>query len=126
MKLRIRGNSVRLRLTRGELGQLLEAGEVREQVEFVDQTLIYALRRDAQGEQVVASFDGRTVLVSVPAQRIDRWANNDDEVSIDETLAVPNGEMRVLVEKDFACLQPRAGEDESDMFAHPQGDRLTC
>jgi hypothetical protein len=26
----------------------------------------------------------------------------------------------ILVEKDFACLAPREGEDESDMYPHPE------
>ena len=32
----------------------------------------------------------------------------------------------ILVEKDFQCLAPREGEDESDMFPHPDGDSTTC
>ncbi len=27
--------------------------------------------------------------------------------------------LKILVEKDFACLAPREGEDESDMYPHP-------
>ena len=28
--------------------------------------------------------------------------------------------LKILVEKDFACLAPREGEDETDMYPHPQ------
>ena len=35
------------------------------------------------------------------------------------------GSLRILVEKDFACLQPRAHEDESDLFPNPDASR-TC
>ena len=34
--------------------------------------------------------------------------------------------LTLLVEKDFACLAPRPGEDESDMFPHPEADAGRC
>jgi hypothetical protein len=34
--------------------------------------------------------------------------------------------LRILVEKDFACLAPREGEDESDMFPNPLSGKETC
>ncbi len=36
----------------------------------------------------------------------------------DETLDDGDA-LKILVEKDSACLTPREGEDESDMFLHP-------
>ena len=32
-------------------------------------------------------------------------------------------DLQILVEKDFACLAPREGEDDSDAFAHPNTAR---
>jgi hypothetical protein len=34
--------------------------------------------------------------------------------------------LKILVEKDFACLAPREGEDESDMFPHPKAATDGC
>jgi hypothetical protein len=34
--------------------------------------------------------------------------------------------LTILVEKDFACLTPREGEDESDMFPNPDDDGAKC
>ena len=39
---------------------------------------------------------------------------HDQDVGGDEPL-------RILVEKDFACLVEREGEDDSDAFPHPDG-----
>ena len=36
------------------------------------------------------------------------------------------GVLNILVEKDFACLAPREGEDESDMFPHPLEGQESC
>lgn len=27
--------------------------------------------------------------------------------------------LRILIEKDFSCLEPRDGEEDTDTFAHP-------
>ncbi len=32
----------------------------------------------------------------------------------------------ILVEKDFACLTKREGEDESDMYPHPEAGAQSC
>jgi hypothetical protein len=57
--------------------------------------------------------------VRLPATTIDEWVNSN-QVSIRATQRLDNGgTLQLLVEKDFACLEPRPGEDESDMFPHP-------
>ncbi|MGH8167708.1 MAG: DUF7009 family protein [Woeseiaceae bacterium] len=35
-------------------------------------------------------------------------------------------ELSILVEKDFACLAPREGEDDSDKFPNPLEGKATC
>ena len=47
MKLRIRGDSLRLRLTRGEVEALADSGEVRETIHFGPSALDYVLRSAA-------------------------------------------------------------------------------
>jgi hypothetical protein len=34
--------------------------------------------------------------------------------------------LKILVEKDFACLTKRAGVDDVDTYPHPQEGMLTC
>ncbi len=126
MKLRIRGNSLRLRVTRGELETIADQGRVAEQVDFGTSQLHYALVRDPAADAPSAHFDGQSIEVRLPAAAVDAWAGDESEVSIDAEQALAEGSLRILVEKDFACLQPRAGEDESDMFAHPDTGAHTC
>jgi hypothetical protein len=48
-------------------------------------------------------------------------------VTLAHEQALPDGSLRITLEKDFACLAPREGEDESDNFPHPQaGSGTTC
>lgn len=123
MKLRIRGDSIRFRLTQGEVSRLLTEGCVRESVHFSSSTadlLTYLVEASKSAAQVSARFESGKVLVSVPALLAESWAKTD-QVGIEHTQHTGDGrELRIVIEKDFRCLQPRSEEDESDNFPHPE------
>jgi len=120
VKLRIKGSSLRLRLTQGEIQQLAETGEVQEQVPFAANTaLIYRLRRDSEIHDITVTYNGNIIEILIPERTSREWCGSD-RVTLEHSQHVPGGELRVTLEKDFACLAPRAGEDESDNFPHPQ------
>lgn len=118
MKLRIKDNSIRLRLTRGEVDRISTEGMVEAAVAFADGGKVrYALERSGSGG-TEASWSERGLVVRVPEAMLRDWAGSE-QVSISASQPLPEGSLRILVEKDFACLTPREGEDESDMFPHP-------
>lgn len=120
MKLRIRGNSIRLRLLKGEVARFAESGEVSESTEFGGGArLTYRLAADAEGEDVTASFVEDILSVLVPTETAREWAGNDDRVGIE---AEANG-LSILVEKDFACLTREDDPDNLDAFPNPE---LVC
>lgn len=120
MKLRIRGNSIRMRVTQPELDEIALGGEVRETVDFGDARLSYALVRDARDSEPSASLRENVITLRLPAGMVQEWVDTS-LVSIRATQRLENGgELQLLVEKDFACLEPRPGEDESDLFPHPE------
>jgi len=127
MKLRIKGPSLRLRLTQGEIKALAERGTVEEQVPFGEGvTLVYRLRSDAAAREISASYAGNLLEIRVPAPLASRWCTSQ-EVTLAHAQALPRGSLQITLEKDFACLAPREGEDESDNFPHPmQGSGETC
>ena len=120
MKLRILGNSVRLRVSQAEMSQIRTAGVVRQHVEFAPgRRLVYELRTVAGG-RVGASFDEECIRVTLPRAVAERW-QAPDEVSIRGEQALPGGEcLKILVEKDFQCLVPREDEDQSGLFPNPE------
>ncbi|MBS0394397.1 MAG: hypothetical protein JSR54_07190 [Proteobacteria bacterium] len=121
MKLRIRGDSVRLRLARGEVQALVQSGAVRERTRVPGGAAFgYELRSDPAAAAVAASFDGGVLAVTVPAAAAVAWAGSQ-EVAIRAELPLAGGALAVLIEKDYPCLTVRAGEDDSDAFAR---DRL--
>ena len=77
MKLRIRGNTLRLRLTRGEVEAIGRGDAVSETTTFPDgTTLQYLLVPGAQrraGQE--ASDSGFTITVEVPMDQATRWAD---------------------------------------------------
>lgn len=114
MKLRIRGDSLRLRLSRGEVEQMRAQGRVEDAIHFGSKRLVYALMADAEVDAPRASFDGETIVVRVPTQTVHAWVDTD-QVGFD----AEDGALRILVEKDFKCAVPRAGEEDYDGFDNP-------
>lgn len=123
MKLRIRDNSVRLRLERGEVEILRDQKRVTASTHFADGVKFgYVVESDADCSSPEAEFAGNSIVVRLPVSAVLEWSASE-QVSITGEQPVAGGSaLSILVEKDFACLAPRVGEDESDMFPHPQAD----
>jgi Family of unknown function (DUF7009) len=127
MKLRIKGSSLRLRLTQGEVRQLETEGEVSEQVQFgAGAKLTYRLATDAKSSAISAGYGDNVINIRVPQNVARTWASTD-QVTLSHTEPVPDGDLRIVIEKDWNCLAPRSEEDESDNFPHPDtGTGKTC
>lgn len=127
MKLRIKGDSLRLRLAQGEMRTLAERGEVEDRISFPGGTALrYRLRVDRENTEISASYASNLIDVLVPEALSERWCGTD-LVTLTASPAMGAGELRIVLEKDWACLAPREGEDESDNFRHPlAGTGKTC
>ena len=119
MKLRIQDNSIRFRLTRREVDALRDDGRVSAAVCFPDgASLEYSVETSNLTGQPRASYSPASLVVQIPQAAARHWAATE-EVSITGAEALESGQLSILVEKDFACLKPRPGEDESEMFPNP-------
>ncbi len=127
MKLRIRGDSIRLRLTRREVERVGAGDAVAETTRLgAGAVFEYRLVPDAAAQVPVASLRAAVLEVRLPQAQARAWALGD-EVGISASQPVGgDAALDLLVEKDFACLAPRPGEDESDMFEHPEADSRHC
>ena len=123
MKLRIRGNSIRLRLSKSEIVQLAAGGQVTDEVQFsasAQDRLTYSVSTSANQDDVTANFTDRGISVIMPAQYAFDLANTE-QVGLEHLQPIDDKAfLRITVEKDFQCLQPRIDEDESDNFSHPE------
>lgn len=120
MKLRILDNSIRLRLTRSEVETANTDGLVRGRVHFDGVNAFeYVFESSPATVTPEARISNNVMTVRVPDADVKEWANSE-QVSISGEQLLDGGNLlKILVEKDFACLAPRDGEDESDMFPHP-------
>ena len=127
MKLRILDDSLRLRLTRKEVVTVSTNGLVRGRVHFAgSNTVDYVLESSPATVKPEAHLSNNVLTVRVPALDIENWAASE-QVAISSEQALSDGDpLRILIEKDFACLAPRDGEDETDMFPHPNADAESC
>jgi hypothetical protein len=120
MKLRIRGNSIRLRVSKAELAQIAATGGAEDAARFAPGVMLRYGIQVRTGGSLSAELTGGVVRVFVPQSSLEHWLK-PDEVSIAGEQALGGGDfLRILVEKDYTCLAPRSGEDDSDLFANPQ------
>jgi hypothetical protein len=121
MKLRIRGNSLRLRLKRGEVDRLAAGNKLVEETEFPGTVFSYSLEL-SDNEDMVASFDNGRIEISMPREIIPEWADTDLVTLYSEQELPGESKLEILVEKDFSCLEPghhRNCEDDQDTYPHP-------
>jgi len=120
MKLRIKGDSLRLRLTQGEVRQLGETGSVEDRVRFgAGAALTYRVKRDIASSDMRATFANGTVEIRLPEKAALAWCQTDEVTLAGSQPAAADAELRIVVEKDWRCLTAREGEDESDHFENP-------
>ncbi len=123
MKLRIRGNTIRFRLTQSEIKQLSEEGLVEDAVEFSSSSKMTYRILSGSYSQISASFENNTISVYVPVQVFNAWAGSDQA-------GIENGEyglvpLFILIEKDFQCLKARPGDEDKDAFPNPLSIDIT-
>ncbi|MEO6952761.1 MAG: hypothetical protein ABI321_13210 [Polyangia bacterium] len=120
MKLRVRGNSIRLRLTRAEVARIAGGESVEEVTVFsADARFGYRFECDATIASAAARYTDGTMCIVWPAQDAVAWARSE-QVGLAASCSIPDGMLQLVVEKDFACLAPREGGEDVDTFPHPR------
>lgn len=118
MKLRLRENSIRLRLLQSEIKLLKETGAVSETITFgVSQILIYRLQI-SDAREIQASFEGNKIIVEIPLQMANNWINTE-QIGLKFKQNVDAKSLSILIEKDFVCIERPFDADNKDAFPHP-------
>jgi hypothetical protein len=112
MKLRLYGDSIRLRLSPADVEMLRRNGEVLEVSHFGGSSCIeYGLKTNDDLKLVRASFENGKLLVELPRAHAEHWTETD-EVGISHRQELAGGGwLKILIEKDFECLHSE--DDES-------------
>lgn len=122
MKLRIQGNSLRIRVGRSELAHFLSEGRITDTVRFTpapEASLTYALEvSHSETSQTQVRYSPQEVAVILGSRQVAEW-RLETEVGIYTRVPIGAGDsLEVIIEKDFACLD-RSDEDNKDTFANP-------
>jgi hypothetical protein len=121
MKMRIKGNSLRLRVSRSELSWFANGGCVEDSIQLGPQPwakLTYALEPDARAKEIRTKYLDGLVVVQIPLDMASEWERSD-MVGLAGTMDLGSaGSLHILVEKDFACLD-KSDADNEDTFSNP-------
>jgi hypothetical protein len=118
MKLRMKGNSIRLRLSKPEVEKLAVAKYLEERTSFRSNTFTYALQIKDGGDELSADFNDNKLIVFIPGIFTKDWAVNN-VIGFNATKQVSDTEpLYILVEKDFKCLD-EVTEDQKDNYENP-------
>ena len=124
MKLRIKGNSLRLRITRPELNRLIDEGRIEENISFAadDRSrLTYSLEHTAAASAPTVRYLPPSLEVRIPTAQAQKWALGED-VGISAAIDLgPRGSLDLLIEKDFACMHGN-DEENRDAFPNPNAE----
>ncbi len=119
MKIRIKGNSIRYRLTKTEIDNFGKLGFLEERTEFLNgPSFYYRLEKKKGIENLEAGFSGNKICIFIPEKIAKEWTTTDI-IGFDTKMKIGEGkELFLLVEKDFVCLD-HTFEDQSDNYPNP-------
>ena len=121
MKLRLQSNSIRLRLKQSEVDRFLRTGRVEERiVSGTDdqESFRYLLETNDAVSAPKGSIAPGSVIVQVPTADALKWAlTNQIGIEGEQTIDGKTS-LRILVEKDFACIDG-SEEQNADTFPNP-------
>jgi len=121
MKLRIKGDSLRLRVSRSEVARLLADDCLEETIHFAPEAVAwftYSLRRDRSVSRPTVRYAQNRVTILLPSDQANAWGVTD-QVGIAEDIGLGEfGSLALLIEKDFACLD-RSERENEDTFPNP-------
>jgi hypothetical protein len=120
MKLRIHGNSLRLRLNQAEVAQFSKTGFFEDSVQFAPgASLCYTLEACGQLATAQALYQNGSIRIQIPRADADQWITTD-RVSVAAEQPLSGGQpLSILIEKDFQCVH---GEPEPHAYPNPLQD----
>ena len=118
MKLRIKGNSLRIRLTKTEVNIIANTGYLEEETLFGKNKFVYALQRVDEGNELSAALEENKMIIFVPSSLTKEWPANNIVGFNAEMPVADNKTLFLLIEKDFVCLDETT-VDQSDNYENP-------
>jgi hypothetical protein len=118
MKLRIKGNSIRIRVSKTEVANFEKDGVLNESTFFGTNHFHYCLKKTNASSTLYSDYQNNCITLYIPEEIATEWTTTD-MVGFNHKMPLGNDEhLFLLVEKDFVCLD-NTFEDQSDNFPNP-------
>ena len=121
MKIRILENTIRLRLTKPEVEELRNDGQVIQQTEFPGDSEVfrYSVHLSDTASEPIGRFTQGHIKIFLPESDAIDWIGSPEPGMENQEYTDRGDGLKILIEKDFQCLHQRKNEDESDAFPNP-------
>ena len=119
MKLRIDGNSIRLRLSKSEVAHFAATGHIEDAVEFGPLSKFSYTVTAVEESTLNSSYNPSGIQVKVPRDLAQDWAQTDRVAIAGEQPIENDRTLQILVEKDFQCLH-KGTDANVDAYPNPQ------
>jgi hypothetical protein len=117
MKIRIKNNSLRLRLTKTDIDIFGSEGYIEEKTEIGSEVFIYGLQR-GNVPSLTASLENNKITMYMSDALANEWINSE-RVGYENNILLPSGSnLHLLLEKDFKCLN-ETSDNQSDNYENP-------
>ena len=119
MKIRIKGDSIRFRLTQKEVKTLSENGKIYDRTNFGNQEFNYGVVLKEDIDNLNISFKNNSITLEMPDTSGKSWYVNDIITFENVLKTSKENDLYLLLEKDFTCLDNTI-EDQSDNYPNPK------
>jgi len=125
MKLRIHGDSIRLRLNRREVAQFAAGGKLEESCRYGpgrEDIFSYVLEASRTAPEPTVRVAGQTLSVILPEVTAEAWTGTE-QVGVTADVAIANGKsMLILIEKEFRRVH--GPNSDPDLYPNPLESKL--
>jgi hypothetical protein len=122
MKIRIKGSSIRLRISQSEVAYFGQHGKLEETTNFANSSFVYRLISTEKYNALNAEYSENVITVFMPSTLAQEFVNTQ-RVGFESDIETGGGrKLFILVEKDFKCLD-NTTEDQSDNYPNPLAEQ---
>ncbi len=104
MKLRINGNSVRIRLLEEELEILYKNREITERVQFKDGNWFEYGVFIVDEPEIDSTFENFLIRIPIPSKEIELWRSQRDFSFRRSEMISQDMTLNILIEKELGCI----------------------
>ena len=119
MKIRMKNNSLRLRLTRPEVELFGQEKYIEGRTQFGNAVFIYAMQCDDGAEEISAELVDNKITMHIPISTAETFVNTEIVGFQHEQMLGSGEKLFLLFEKDFKCIDGEVLEDQSDNYDNP-------